>query len=65
MTLDAPKIRVTSKMRADFLVALLFSFLHPMPSSAMEEILSVTGPGREAPVIEDSDKGPSRYDVRA
>lgn len=50
-------------MRMNFFVAFLACFSLPMMSSAMEEILSVTGPGREAPVIEDSDKGPSRYDV--
>ena len=57
MTLDAPKRRVTIKMSADLLVALLSCFILPLPTSGMEEILTVTGPAREAPVMEDSDKG--------
>ena len=64
MTLHTPKIRVAFEMRANFLVAFSFCLILPMPSSSMEEILSVTGPGREAPVMEDSDKGTARYDVR-
>ena len=59
MTLNAPKKRVTFnfKMSASLLVASLSCFILPMPSLGMEEILTVTGPAREAPVMEDSDKG--------
>ena len=57
MTLDAPKTGVTYKMSAILLVALLSCFILPLPTSGMEEILTVTGPAREAPVMEDSDKG--------
>ena len=32
--------------------------LLPAVASAIDEILTVTGPGREAPVMEDSDKIP-------
>ena len=44
-------------MSANLLVALLSCFILPLPTSGMEEILTVTGPAREAPVMEDSDKG--------
>ena len=57
MTLDAPKKRMTYEMSAILLVALLSCFILPLPTSGMEEILTVTGPAREAPVMEDSDKG--------
>ena len=57
MTLNAPKKRVTYKMSANLLAAFLSCFILPLPSLGMEEILTVTGPAREAPVMEDSDKG--------
>ena len=44
------------EMRTFVAVALLL--LLPAVASAIDEILTVTGPGREAPVMEDSDKIP-------